>query len=1082
MISDPTATQSRRENWSHISAYAGVGFVLGALLVLTAWIFELQRRQLAWSWVAVQDCHSLNPILLFIDVSPFISAIFFGMIGRIQAQLKITNLGLEDRVRARMVELTFEKARSSAILDNAADGIICFDEAGKIVVYNNAAERIFGYPRGEAIGRDLRLLVPSLDFDPQQRLSVVINTRGVQSTLGGSREFDAQRKDGSQLPVELDVSKFTVGDEVSFTAIIRDISERRRVQRLEKSMQQLTEALNESKDLESLYRAIHVSLSQIIEATNLCLALLVEDGRAFDVAYSVDQYGATPLGRLPAAKSLLRLVINAGRPLLIEKAEFDELVRKGEVLPTARPFVSWLGVPLVSLGNASGVIAIQSYTEGVRYTDKDVWIMNLVSAQIANAIEREQAREALRQSEKRYRRMIEEAGDIVYTTDLRGRFTYLNPPSTRLTGYQENELLGHHWEVLLDAEWRRTVAGFYLQQLNSRTRETTLEFPIQKKDGSQRWIEQRTTLVLESGRPVAFQSIVHDITERREAEAALREREERFRTLSAASPIGIFQLDARGNCIYTNKRFQEITGQTLEETLGTGWFDCVHPDERETFRTEWVLTRFEVASSATEVRVLRARGEVRWVNVRWAATFDGSETLTGYVGTVQDITDQKRSEQINQVHYEISQALQSTTDLQEFLASLQDSLDAIIDTTNFYVALYNEEKKTISFPYAREVREEKLNLPERPLGKGLTGLVLRTGRPLLLDEQGLSRVYASGEAQLIGKPTKNWLGVPLIANGKTIGAVIVQSYTDSAHYTDAHVQTMSFVSSQIAHAIQRKQADDATRRYTRELAEAHNRIKEDLRIAARIQKSRLPSRAPDVPGVEFDWFFDSFEEVAGDMFNFVPLDEHRFGVYIFDVSGHGVSAALLSMSLSRSLTAATDGSGALLRPNGNGMEVASPAQVARVMNERYPMSLDTNQYFTMIYGILDLRTLVFSYVRGGHPPPVIITNEGAREIESGCGPAIGILPSMAYEEIAVQLHPGDRVVLFTDGVDESVNNEGEQFGIPRVIEALGQIAGGGIKDNIRVLRESVKQFVGGAQQHDDITIVGFGIKEFTSRG
>jgi sigma-B regulation protein RsbU (phosphoserine phosphatase) len=249
-------------------------------------------------------------------------------------------------------------------------------------------------------------------------------------------------------------------------------------------------------------------------------------------------------------------------------------------------------------------------------------------------------------------------------------------------------------------------------------------------------------------------------------------------------------------------------------------------------------------------------------------------------------------------------------------------------------------------------------------------------------------------------------------------------------------------------------------------------------MAARIQKARLPREAPGIPDVEFEWFFDSCDEVAGDMFNFVQLDDHRLGIYILDVSGHGIPAALLSMSLSRSLTAAPDGSGALVKTNGAGLEVSSPAHVAAVMNERYPMNLETNQYFTMIYGILDTATRVFTFVRAGHPPPVLVRSNGeARELDDVCGPAIGILPTVEFEEMSVELEPGDRIILFTDGVDESTNRSGEEFGIGRVITALARIRGGTVSDNVRVLRESIIDFSQGLDQHDDITIVGFGVKE-----
>jgi PAS domain S-box-containing protein len=606
-------------------------------------------------------------------------------------------------------------------------------------------------------------------------------------------------------------------------------------------------------------------------------------------------------------------------------------------------------------------------------------------------------------------------------------------------------------------------------------KESIFEFPIRTKQGQLRWIEQTTTLMYEKGRPNGFQSVVHDITERRDVEWALREREERFRSLSSSSPIGVFQVNADGQCIYTNKRWQEIAGRSLAESLGEGWLEAIHPKDRQTFKIEWIFSREEGSSIGREVRIVRADGEVHWVSIRWASMQDDFKQLTGFVGTFEDITLRKKTEQLNRVLYEISQAAVTSNDLTDFFHSLHQSLSAVVDTTNLYIALYQRERETITFPYARESGID-LNLSERPVGKGLTGYIVRNAKPLMVNETELNAMYARGEVSPVGKPTKNWLGVPLLANDGVIGAVILQSYASDKHFHQDDVQTMTFVSSQIASAIQRKQAEEERRRYTVELAEAHARIKEDLKLAARIQHSRLPQERLEIPNVEFGWLFNSCEEVAGDMFNFIRLSDRHMGIYILDVSGHGVSAALLSMSLSRSMTAAQDGSGALICPAPDGgIHVCWPSEVAETMNRRFPMNLEITQYFTFLYGVLDLETLEFCYTRAGHPSPVLIRRGVATELDEGLGPAIGIIPDMQFEQAAIQLEPGDEIVFYTDGVDEAPNAAGEEFGIQRILSTLAD-TGHSIEADIHRLRESVREYTGTSAQSDDITIVGFRIR------
>jgi len=1055
--------------------YTAYGLGLGVLMNIIAWAIQIYHEQRPWSMDSIVAMHQENAMLYLFDGLPMVFAALFVRLGFMQARIRINNLALEERVRERTTEITLEKARTSAIIDNAADAIVTFDADGKITLFNSAAERLFGYRHSEALLRDIRALVPAFEAVEDGRYQDFLAKANQDRQPGSTPHFSALRHDGTFFPIEVDISEFHFGEEVSYTAIIRDLTEKRRQDRLERSLQQLTEAVNQSQDLESLYAAIHASLAQVIDVSNFYIGLLDEGHETYQIVFSVDEVYNKPDKALPVEQSVVKLLVDSRKPMLLKAEDFKRLVKEGRLHESMRrPSVSWLGVPLISNGEMVGLMAVHSHEEGIEYTERDVWVLNFASGHIASAIEREHAREELRQSEKRYRRMVEEAGDIVYTTDLSGIFTYVNPPIIKLTGYDEHELLGHNSSMLVDEEWVQQVKAFYFGQLRRSNKESVFEFPIRTKQGSRRWIEQTTTLLIENGRPNGFQSVVHDITERRDVEWALREREERFRSLSSSSPIGVFQVNPDGQCIYTNKRWQEITGRNLAESLGDGWLEAIHPKDRQTFRIEWIFSREEGSAVGREVRVLRADGELRWVSIRWASTQDDYQQLTGFVGTFEDITLRKKTEQLNRVLYEISQAAVAGNELQDFFRGLQSSLSAVVDTTNFYIALYQSESQTISFPYAREAGVD-LNLSERPVGKGLTGFIVRTAKPLLVTETELAEMYAKGEVTPVGKPTKNWLGVPLITTDGVVGAVILQSYTSDRHFHQEDVQTMVFVSSQIASAIQRKQAEEERRRYTAQLAEAHARIKEDLKLAARIQHSRLPQERLDVPNVEFGWLFNACEEVAGDMFNFIRLSDHEVGIYILDVSGHGVPAALLSMSLSRSMTATQDGSGALLRVENGAVQVCSPAEVAETMNRRFPMNLEITQYFTFLYGVLNTKTLELRYTRAGHPSPVLIREGVARELDEALGPAIGIIPEMHFEQASIQLRPGDELVMYTDGVDEAPNALGEEFGIARILSTLAD-SGHSIEADIQRLRDSVRQFTGSPTQSDDITIVGFRIR------
>lgn len=153
---------------------------------------------------------------------------------------------------------------------------------------------------------------------------------------------------------------------------------------------------------------------------------------------------------------------------------------------------------------------------------------------------------------------------------------------------------------------------------------------------------------------------VGQFIERREAEEGLRESEERFRSLSQSSPIGVFQTDVQGRCLYTNSKWQEITGLTLEESLGTGWSRAIHPEDRDSVREGWNRTIMEGKEFSREFRFVTPRGDVRWVYSRAAAIRSKTGGVTGYVGTDEDVTERKRVED------ELKTALQMKSDFVAF--------------------------------------------------------------------------------------------------------------------------------------------------------------------------------------------------------------------------------------------------------------------------------------------------------------------------------------------------------------------------------------------------------------------------------
>ncbi len=257
-----------------------------------------------------------------------------------------------------------------------------------------------------------------------------------------------------------------------------------------------------------------------------------------------------------------------------------------------------------------------------------------------------------------------------------------------------------------------------------------------------------------------------------------------------------------------------------------------------------------------------------------------------------------------------------------------------------------------------------------------------------------------------------------------------------------------------------------------QLTKANGRMSRDLRAAARIQETFLPREAPRVPGAGFAWAFSPCDELAGDGLNVIALGDGKVGLYILDVSGHGVASALLSVTLGRLLSPPSDPSSILIRdgdPRGRS-EITPPAEVAARLNRLFPFDPATEQFATMIYGILDIEAGEFRYASAGHPGPVHLPSDADPVILESRGSPIGLADD-AYEERSVRLGAGDRLYLYSDGVPEALDPAGKPFGDARLLEVIGRGRSEPLPEGVATLLEEIARWHGTGTPHDDISIL-----------
>ena len=248
-----------------------------------------------------------------------------------------------------------------------------------------------------------------------------------------------------------------------------------------------------------------------------------------------------------------------------------------------------------------------------------------------------------------------------------------------------------------------------------------------------------------------------------------------------------------------------------------------------------------------------------------------------------------------------------------------------------------------------------------------------------------------------------------------------------------------------------------------ELQKKQKRIDRDLKSAAAIQQSLLPDRYPKIDSIQVAWRFEPCEQIGGDIFNIHNMDERNVGLYMLDVCGHGVPAALISVAVSQFLNS---GDGLL----GNNCELVSPDIVLNRLDHAFPFER-FDSFFSIICMTLDVDQGLLTYSSAGHPPPVLVRSNGFIEMLDCRGPSIGIGSEGTIGQQSIKLHPGDKIVLYTDGLLENRNAAGAFFGKQRFYEKIKKYRNEPVQKIVAAVYATVKEFGQQAKPEDDISIL-----------
>jgi PAS domain S-box-containing protein len=582
--------------------------------------------------------------------------------------------------------------RYRTLFDQAADSVFLLDlSAGipMIVDANEAAVKSYGYSREEMIGQPISLIEPEISqasLDARMRL------------IAEGKPFDIvhRRKDGSTFEVESAARLVRIGPQEVLLAVGRDITQRK----------QAEEEL--ARDFDAMTRLQKLGELSVLGSVEPVLTEIVDTA----IAISGADFGNIQL--LDPISSDLRIAAHRGFPpwwlefwssaakgkgacgtalergerVIVEDVEKSQIFSCTPALDTLRRVGvrSVQSTPLISRsGKAVGMFSTHYRTQG-RPEDRVLRLLDLLARQAADIIEHSLAEAALRESEERFRATFDQAAVGIAHVGLDGRFLRVNRRFCQIVGYSQQQMLERTFQEITHPDDLEADVEQMRCLLRGEIETYSMEKRYIRGDGGLVWVDLTVAVVRDqNGDPGWFVSVVQDISERKEAEDALRRSEERFRFVTENLQDAVWSADLSGRYEFLSPNMERIYGRPLAEMVANPafWIEAAHPEDKAKVQAsgDALLRNGHIE---LEYRILLPDGTERWISDRKTHLLDAHGKPFRIAGILSNITERKRTEEILAASEEKYRALVETTNTGY---RITDKDGKVIDANQEYVRL-----------------------------------------------------------------------------------------------------------------------------------------------------------------------------------------------------------------------------------------------------------------------------------------------------------------------------------------------------------------------------------------------------------
>ena len=421
--------------------------------------------------------------------------------------------------------------------------------------------------------------------------------------------------------------------------------------------------------------------------------------------------------------------------------------------------------------------------------------------------------------------------------------------------------------------------------------------------------------------------------------------------------------------------------------------------------------------------------------------------LSQAVNNVNLKVAQQEEAWVNTALLQVAEAVNNLIDLQEILGTIVRLVPMLVGVKTTLILIWDHEQEKFRVGPSFGMSEMGIGLLETlALDRTeLNHLAVKQSEP---HQQVNYFVIELEDWFKKSLATPAALAFPLRARGKLVGVLIIgiQNQNISAR----RLNILNGIAQQAATAVVNNQL-------YRESAE-RNRLEHELDVARDIQASLIPNGFPNIAKCSVASYWQAARQVSGDFYDFLPLSETKWGIVVADVADKGVPAALF-MALSRTVLRTV------------AFNRTDPADTLMRVNEIIDKDAQSDLFVTLFYAILDTETGQIDYANGGHNPPLLIRANGKNRLLKSDGIALGVLPDVHIAKKSISFNRGDVLILYTDGVTEAMNEDFDEFDLPRLILTASQARKQSANEIMMAIKEAIHEHVGETPQSDDITLV-----------